>query len=169
MSPPIRWELTGNRSKYYCTNCSSMMTIWTFEKQHIKDYIHTKIVTKVLWQRIILFIVSEVLFFVSFFWEFFHTRLSPTIELGSTWPPTGIQPFNPIQVPLLNTAILVASGVTVTWDHHGLLENNATQANQWLFFTVSLGLYFTALQAYGYLLTYSMEQSPSWEANWFCS
>ena len=63
---------------------------------------------------------------------------------------TGIQPFNPIQIPLLNTAILLASGVTVTRAHHGLLENNATQATQGLFFTVLLGLYFTALQAYEY-------------------
>ena len=113
--------------------------------------LHTKIVTKGLRWAIILFIVSEVLFFVSFFWAFFHSSLSPTIELGSTWPPTGIQPFKPIQVPLLNTAILLASGVTVTWAHHGLLENNATQATQGLFFTVLLGLYFTALQAYEYL------------------
>jgi len=108
--------------------------------------LHTKIVTKGLRWGIILFIVSEILFF----WTFFHTRLSPTIELGSTWPTTGIQPFNPTQVPLLNTAILLASGVTVTWAHHGLLENNAKQATQGLFFTVLLGLYFTALQAYEY-------------------
>jgi cytochrome c oxidase subunit 3 len=38
----------------------------------------------------------------------------------------------------------------VTWAHHGLLENNATQATQGLFFTILLGLYFTALQAYEY-------------------
>nr|AQP28446.1 cytochrome c oxidase subunit 3 [Promirotermes sp. A TB-2017] len=113
--------------------------------------LHTKMVTKGLRWGMILFIVSEVLFFVSFFWAFFHSSLSPTIELGSTWPPTGIQPFNPLQVPLLNTAILLASGVTVTWAHHGLLENNSTQATQGLFFTVLLGLYFTALQAYEYL------------------
>jgi len=112
--------------------------------------LHTKIVTKGLQWEIILFIVSEVLFFVSFFWAFFHTRLSRTIELGSTWPPTGIQPFNPIQVPLLNT-ILLASGVTVTSAHHSLLENNATQPIRGLFFTVLLGLHITALQAYEYL------------------
>jgi cytochrome c oxidase subunit 3 len=111
---------------------------------------HTKIVTKDLRWGIILLIVSEILFFISFFCAFFHTRLSPTVELGSTWCPTGIHPFNPIQVPLLNTAILLASGVTVTWAHNGLLENNTTQATQGQFFTVLLGLYFTALQAYEY-------------------
>jgi cytochrome c oxidase subunit 3 len=113
--------------------------------------LHTKIVTKGLRWGIILFIISEVFFFISFFWAFFHRRLSPTIELGSTWPPTGISPFNPLQIPLLNTAILLASGVTVTWAHHGLLENNFTQGIQGLFFTVILGVYFTILQAYEYM------------------
>jgi hypothetical protein len=74
-----------------------------------------------------------------------------TVELGSTWPPTGIQPYNTLQVPLLNTAILLASGITVPWAHLRLLENDATQAPQGLFFTVLLGIYFTALQAYEYI------------------
>lgn len=113
--------------------------------------LHTKIVAKGLRWGIILFIISEVFFFISFFWAFFHSRLSPTIELGSTWPPIGISPFNPLQIPLLNTAILLASGVTVTWAHHGLLENNYTQGIQGLFFTVILGIYFTILQAYEYI------------------
>jgi cytochrome c oxidase subunit 3 len=96
-------------------------------------------------------IISEVFFFISFFWAFFHRSLSPTIELGSTWPPTGILPFNPLQIPLLNTAILLASGVIVTWAHHGLLENNYTQGLQGLFFTVLLGIYFTIIQAFLYI------------------
>nr|URX53259.1 cytochrome c oxidase subunit III [Glyptotermes perparvus] len=113
--------------------------------------LHTKTVTKGLRWGMILFIISEVFFFISFFWAFFHSSLSPTIELGSTWPPTGISPFNPLQIPLLNTAILLASGVTVTWAHHGLLENNYKQGLQGLFFTVLLGIYFTILQAYEYM------------------
>ena len=66
------------------------------------------------------------------------------------WPPAGIQAFNPFQIPLLNTAILLASGATVTWAHHSLLESNHTQALQRLTLTVVLGLYFTALQALEY-------------------
>lgn len=98
----------------------------------------------------ILFITSEVLFFLSFFWAFFHRSLSPAIELGSLWPPQGIKPFNPFQIPLLNTAILLGSGVTVTWAHHALIENQFNQVKQGLIFTVILGLYFTRLQALEY-------------------
>nr|UGB90563.1 cytochrome c oxidase subunit III [Archichauliodes diversus] len=111
---------------------------------------HTLIVTTGLRWGMILFIVSEVFFFISFFWAFFHSSLSPSIELGAVWPPTGITPFNPFQIPLLNTAILLTSGITVTWAHHALMEGNFTQTTQGLFFTVILGIYFTLLQAYEY-------------------
>nr|AXS66155.1 cytochrome c oxidase subunit 3 [Tenebrionoidea sp. 3 KM-2017] len=99
----------------------------------------------------ILFITSEVFFFLSFFWSFFHNSLTPSIEIGLMWPPLNISPFNPLQIPLLNTLILISSGLTVTWAHHALMENNYTQSLQGLFFTVILGLYFTMLQAYEYM------------------
>lgn len=111
---------------------------------------HTIIVVKGLRWGIILFIISEVLFFVSFFWAFFHSSLSPNIEIGAIWPPINIIPFNPFQIPLLNTIILITSGVTVTWAHHALIENNFSQTYQGLLFTIILGLYFTILQAYEY-------------------
>nr|AZH80994.1 cytochrome c oxidase subunit III [Caridina macrodentata]AZH80995.1 cytochrome c oxidase subunit III [Caridina macrodentata] len=109
----------------------------------------TRVVTGLQW-GMILFITSEVLFFFSFFWAFFHSSLSPTVEVGSCWPPAGIQSFNPFQIPLLNTAILLASGATVTWSHHAMMEANLTQALQGLVLTVILGLYFTGLQAMEY-------------------
>jgi cytochrome c oxidase subunit 3 len=112
--------------------------------------LHTFIVAKGLRWGIILFITSEVLFFFSFFWAFFHRSLSPTIEIGLQWPPIGVLPFNPFQVPLLNTIILLASGVTVTWAHHGIIEGNFSQTKQGLILTVILGLYFTSLQALEY-------------------
>lgn len=112
--------------------------------------IHTSIVIKGLKWGIILFITSEVLFFFSFFWAFFHRSLSPNIEVGLVWPPRGVIPFNPFQVPLLNTIILLSSGVTITWSHHSLIENNFSQAKSSLFITIILGIYFTMLQALEY-------------------
>lgn len=112
---------------------------------------HTILVTKGLRWGIILFIVSEIFFFISFFWAFFHRRLAPNIEIGAIWPPTRITPFNPFQIPLLNTIILIRSGVSVTWAHHAIIENNNSQITQGLFITIILGIYFTILQAYEYL------------------
>ena len=112
--------------------------------------LHTAKVTKGLRWGIILFITSEILFFFSFFWAFFHRSLAPAAEIGLQWPPAGISPFNPSQVPLLNTIILLASGVTVTWAHHSLIENNHSQTTISLTITIILGIYFTALQALEY-------------------
>jgi len=113
--------------------------------------LHTNSVIKGIRWGIILFIASEVLFFFSFFWAFFHSRLSPTLEIGIWWPPTGISPFNPFEVPLLNTLILLSSGVSVTWAHHRLMLGNHSQTSQALIITIILGVYFTILQAYEYL------------------
>nr|QDP18096.1 cytochrome c oxidase subunit 3 [Dictyophorus spumans] len=112
--------------------------------------LHTKSVSMGLRWGMMLFISSEVLFFISFFWAFFSSSITPTIEIGMTWPPMGIKPFNPMQIPLLNTAILLSSGVTVTWAHHSLMESNHSQTMQGLFFTSIMGMYFTMLQAYEY-------------------
>ena len=112
---------------------------------------HTSPVVAGLRIGIILFITSEVAFFFSFFWAFFHSSLAPTPRLGCTWPPTGINPLNPYAVPLLNTAVLLASGVTVTWAHHRILEISRKNTIQALFFTIGLGIYFTVLQAEEYL------------------
>ena len=112
--------------------------------------LHTKIVVLGLRWGIVLFITSEVFFFLSFFWAFFHSRLAPNIEVGSYWPPVGIQVFNPWGVPLLNTIILISSGVRVTWSHKAIEENNHSQRLKSLYMTIILGLYFTALQAMEY-------------------
>nr|ADG95185.1 cytochrome c oxidase subunit III [Polypterus bichir lapradei] len=111
---------------------------------------HTPPVQKGLRYGMILFITSEVFFFLGFFWAFYHSSLAPTPELGGIWPPTGITPLDPFEVPLLNTAVLLASGVTVTWAHHGLMEGKRAEATQALTLTIILGLYFTALQAMEY-------------------
>merc|ERR1712165_461873 len=65
-------------------------------------------------------------------------------------PPFGIKVFNPFQVPLLNTVILISSGVSVTWAHHTLIIGNYTQTKIGLIITVILGMYFTILQGLEY-------------------
>nr|QNV11617.1 cytochrome c oxidase subunit III [Potamophylax cingulatus] len=111
---------------------------------------HTLKVTLGLRWGMILFIVSEIFFFIAFFWAFFHNNLNPSIDIGSTWPPQSISSFNPFQIPLLNTIILLTSGISVTWAHHSILENNFTQTKNSLIVTVILGVYFSILQAYEY-------------------
>ena len=89
-------------------------------------------------------------FFLSFFWAFFHSSLSPNIEIGSYWPPIGIIVFNPWGVPLLNTIILISSGVRVTWSHKSIEENNHNLSLISLYLTIILGIYFTILQGIEY-------------------
>nr|YP_002265489.1 cytochrome c oxidase subunit III [Contacyphon sp. BT0012]ACF35074.1 cytochrome c oxidase subunit III [Contacyphon sp. BT0012] len=113
--------------------------------------LHTFKVTIGLRWGMILFITSEVFFFISFFWGFFHSSLAPTIELGAMWPPKSIIPFNPLEIPLLNTLILLSSGITITWAHHSLMENNFNQCTQGLLLTVILGVYFSILQGLEYV------------------
>jgi cytochrome c oxidase subunit 3 len=111
---------------------------------------HTTMVELGLRWGILLFIVSEIFFFLSFFWAFFHRRLAVNIELGNEWPPLGILAFNPFGVPLLNTVILLSSGIRVTWAHHSLIAGNHSQTKLSLALTVSLGGYFTLLQGIEY-------------------
>lgn len=111
---------------------------------------HTPPVQKGLRYGIILFITSEVFFFLGFFWAFYHASLAPTPELGGCWPPSGVITLDPFEVPLLNTAVLLASGVTVTWAHHSIIEGDRKQTIHSLTLTILLGFYFTFLQAIEY-------------------
>nr|YP_010975288.1 cytochrome c oxidase subunit III [Aneogmena fischeri]WNX92422.1 cytochrome c oxidase subunit III [Aneogmena fischeri] len=151
----VKWFHQYDYSLLLLGNFITIITIfqWWRDVSRESTYqgLHTNMVVTGLRWGMILFILSEVLFFVSFFWAFFHSSLSPTIELGMMWPPIGIIPFNPFQIPLLNTIILLTSGITVTWAHHSLMKSNYSQTTQGLFFTVILGIYFTILQAYEYI------------------
>lgn len=113
--------------------------------------LHSKRVQKGLKMGMIFFIVSEILFFVSFFWAFFHSSLAPSIEIGCQWPPIGVQAINPFAVPLWNTAILLGSGATVTWSHHSILIGKRKEAIKALLITILLGIIFTTVQYLEYL------------------
>lgn len=123
-----------------------------FNRESLIGY-HTHKLELSLRCAMLLFILSEVFFFISFFWAFFDASLVPTIEVGMVWPPKGISTLSVYGVPLLNTVILLSSGVTVTWAHHSLIENNFTSTLIALSFTVLLGVYFLFMQYSEYIET----------------
>nr|BAL70367.1 cytochrome c oxidase subunit III [Aposthonia japonica] len=112
--------------------------------------LHTPMVMIGLRWGMILFISSEILFFTSFFWAFFHSSLSPNIDMGMMWPPKNILTLNPTQVPLLNTIILLSSGASITWAHHSILTSNYNESTISILMTIVLGVIFTLLQAFEY-------------------
>jgi len=112
---------------------------------------HTSKVQQGLTLGFILFVISEVFFFLSLFWAFFHSALSPTVELGCLWPPAGIEVMNPWEVPLLNTILLLSSGATVTLAHHGLIQGNREYTIYGLIATIILAILFTGFQGFEYV------------------
>nr|ACH81765.1 cytochrome oxidase subunit 3 [Nasonia longicornis]UVN15301.1 cytochrome oxidase subunit 3 [Nasonia longicornis] len=107
---------------------------------------HTKKVIMGMKIGMLLFIASEVLFFFSIFWCYFHMFLSPSIEIGNIWPPKNIIAFNPYNIPLLNTIILLSSGVTITWCHYSILSELKKNSFISLMSTIFLGIIFTIYQ-----------------------
>jgi len=120
---------------------------------------HTRVVQLSHRYGMILFITSEVMFFVAWFWAFFNSSLFPGAEIqiaraeftGGIWPPKGIEVLNPWHLPLLNTLILLTSGTTVTWAHHSLLSGDRKGLKAGLILTILLGATFTAVQAWEYI------------------
>jgi cytochrome c oxidase subunit 3 len=112
---------------------------------------HTLAVQRGLRLGVILFVVSEVLFFFSFFWAVFHSSLAPVASIGYMWPPVGISLFSPWGIPFVNTMILLSSGATITVAHHELVlgQRKADTCN-YLLFTIILGFLFFLLQAFEY-------------------
>jgi cytochrome c oxidase subunit 3 len=98
----------------------------------------------------VMFIASEVMFFVAFFWSYLDAALFPTEAMGYVWPPKNIKTLDPFDLPYLNTLILLLSGSTITWAHHSLLEGNMKDAIQKTAFTVGLGFLFLLVQVYEY-------------------
>ncbi len=126
---------------------------------------HTPVVDLGLRYGMILFIVSEVMFFVAWFWMFFEAALFHEVRAGGSfygpaigadfsgwesWPPPGVETFDPFHLPLINTLVLLLSGTTVTWAHHALQHGDRKGATLGLILTVVLGFCFTLLQIYEY-------------------
>ncbi|WP_375458778.1 cytochrome c oxidase subunit 3 [uncultured Enterovirga sp.] len=118
---------------------------------------HTRVVQLHHRYGMMMFIASEVMFFVAWFWAYFDAALYAgdamqylrADKLG-VWPPKGIETFDPWHLPLLNTLILLTSGTTVTWAHHALIEGDRNGVKQALWLTVALGVLFTVCQVFEY-------------------
>ena len=140
--------------------CLGTMAVWWRDviKEGEHGGHHTTTVQLGLRYGMVLFIASEVMFFVAWFWAFFDASLyaDEAIQIarvehtGGTGPPQGVEVFNPWHLPLINTIILLTSGTTVTWAHHALKENKRGGLIWGLVLTVHLGVCFTAVQAYEY-------------------
>ncbi len=119
-------------------------------RESVVEHDHTPVVKLGLRFGMVLFIASEVMFFVAWFWAYFNSALFPHDVSIGTWPPNGVVTLDPWHLPLLNTLILLCSGTTVTWAHHAILHNDRKGAIQGLILTVLLGISFTCIQAYEY-------------------
>ena len=117
----------------------------TFENQH------SITVQKGLRLGMILFIVSEIMFFFAFFWSFFHSSIAPAYNIGGIWPPKFISTINAYTIPLTNTFILLTSGVVVTCAHHAVLARAKKHTLIALIFTLILAILFTFLQGLEYI------------------
>ncbi|MFN4185456.1 MAG: cytochrome c oxidase subunit 3 [Hyphomonas sp.] len=128
---------------------------------------HTPVVEIGLRYGMILFIASEIMFFVAWFWSFFEFSIFWDARVGDTWdsanalfadglqrfaqwPPVDVTTFDPFHLPLMNTLVLLLSGTTVTWAHHALAHGDMKNAKLALIITILLGLGFTALQVLEY-------------------
>lgn len=149
----------ADRITFFVGLAGVLLTMFMWWRDVVKEAhtpgLHTPIVRIGLRYGMSLFIASEVMFFVAFFWAYFHFALFPELVSGSnpadaTWPPHGVKTFDPFGLPLLNTMILLLSGCTVTWAHHALIDGNRRHLKLGLFITVLLGITFTVCQAIEY-------------------
>lgn len=126
--------------------CSA--TLWFRDIINEATYLgdHTIAVRKGINIGFLLFVLSEVLVFAGLFWAYFHSAMSPDVTLGAQWPPMGIQAVQPTELPLLNTIILLSSGVTITYSHHALINGNRKNALSGLLITFWLIVIFVACQ-----------------------
>ena len=144
---------------------TTMFSWWSNVIRESHEGHHTPVVQLHLRYGMILFIASEVMFFVAWFWAFFSAALFPApIEVvdgatqvisdaavAATWPPKGLEVLDPFGFPLLNTLILLCSGTTVTWAHHSLIHGDREGLKKGLWCTILLGALFSFIQAYEYI------------------
>ncbi|MGI9352618.1 MAG: cytochrome c oxidase subunit 3 [Rhizobiaceae bacterium] len=136
----------------------TMFAWWSDTVKESHEGHHTRVVSLHLRYGMLLFIASEVMFFVAWFWAFFDASIyageaaqeSRAAFTGGIWPPEGTEVLDPWHLPLFNTVILLLSGTTVTWAHHALIEGDRKTLKGMLLVTVLLGILFSFVQGYEY-------------------
>ncbi|MEH3146791.1 MAG: cytochrome c oxidase subunit 3 [Methylobacterium frigidaeris] len=136
----------------------TMLSWWRDVTHEAQTGDHTRVVQLHHRYGMMMFIASEVMFFVAWFWAYFEAALytadpiqASRLEFtGGMWPPKGVEAFDPWHLPLLNTLILLTSGTTVTWAHHALLDGDRKGLKYGLWLTIALGVLFSCVQAYEY-------------------
>ncbi|MGE7418215.1 cytochrome c oxidase subunit 3 [Methylobacterium tarhaniae] len=136
----------------------TMLSWWRDVVHEANTGDHTRVVQLSHRYGMIMFIASEVMFFVAWFWAYFEAALYTADPIqasrvdftGGVWPPKGVEAFDPWHLPLLNTLILLTSGTTITWAHHALLHNDRKGMKYGLWLTIALGVLFSFVQAYEY-------------------
>ncbi|KPB01155.1 cytochrome c oxidase subunit 3 [Ahrensia marina] len=136
----------------------TMFGWWSDTVKEAHEGHHTRVVSIHLRYGMIMFIASEVMFFVAWFWAVFDASIfyDEAIQVGrmsytgGQWPPAGMEVLDPLHLPLYNTLLLLLSGTTITWAHHALLHNDRSGLKWGLALTIGLGLVFTGVQAYEY-------------------
>lgn len=150
----IKWFYFLKLDLFFISILTLILSLYQWWRDVVREGtfqgIHTSNIIKNLKIGIILFIISEIFFFISLFWAYFHIALSPRIEIGILWPPKNIIIFNPYDIPLLNSIILITSGITITWSHHSLLSKNLSSAINILIYTIWLRILFSLFQFYEY-------------------
>src|SRR5690242_5510381 len=149
----IRWMHGANIAIMLIGAAIVLYTMFMWWRDVVKEAHkgnHTPVVKLHLRYGMLLFIASEVMFFVAWFWAYFNTAIFHNDVGVSSWPPAGIITLDPWHFPLLNTLILLTSGTTVTWAHHALQSGDKRGAVHGLILTVLLGISFTCVQAYEY-------------------
>lgn len=116
----------------------------------VKEKVHNPITEISMRYGMALFIASEVMFFVAFFWAYFNAAIFPTEAIGFKWPPESIEVIDPFDLPFMMTMILLLSGCTVTWAHHAVLEGKQNELVKALGLSVFLGVFFLGFQVYEY-------------------
>jgi len=148
----INWKITLYSPFFYLIILLFFLSKWLIDiiRESTFEGYHTKTVQTGIYLGMILFIISEIMFFFSFFWAYFHISLSPNIYLGLVWPPHFLNILDPYSLPLWNTIILLSSGVTVTYAHRGILAGSRYSSLDGLYWTVLYGVFFTFIQGYEY-------------------